>query len=104
MKRKTKVAIVATHPIQYHIPWYRLLATQETLCLKVYYALLPDHGQQGVGFGVPFQWDIPMLEGYEWTLMQNQVKSPALRGFFNSNVSGIELFGRKSGGRHASAN
>lgn len=85
--RPAKVAIIATHPIQYHIPWFQRLA--EHVKLTVYYALLPDAEQQGVGFGVPFKWDIPMLEGYEWQVMPNQRPSPSLRGFLASSTPAI---------------
>lgn len=82
-----KVAIIATHPIQYQVPWFQKLA--EHVELTVYYALLPDAQQQGVGFGVPFTWDIPMLEGYEWRVIPNKRTSPSLRGFFASSTPAI---------------
>ena len=85
--RPTKVAIIATHPIQYQVPWFQRLAEQVEL--TVYYALLPDAEQQGVGFGVPFKWDIPMLEGYEWRVVPNKRASPSLRGFFSSSIPAI---------------
>jgi len=84
-----KVGLIATHPIQYHIPWYRLLAATEGIDLTVYYALLPDERQQGVGFGVSFAWDIPTLEGYRWELLDNRSGSPGLRGFSSSSTPGI---------------
>jgi glycosyltransferase involved in cell wall biosynthesis len=84
-----RVAIVSTHPIQYHTPWFRGLARQPNLELKVYYALLPDQQQQGVGFGEAFAWDIPLLEGYDWELLPNRRKTPTLRGFFRSSTPAI---------------
>jgi len=84
-----RLAIIATHPIQYHLPWYRLLAAQEGIDLTVYYALLPDEQQQGIGFGLSFAWDIPMLEGYRWRLLENSVHAPSLGGFFASSTPGI---------------
>lgn len=86
---KKRVALVATHPIQYHIPWYRLLAVQKDVDLTVYYALVPDRNQQGVGFGVPFSWDIPMMEGYKWELLPNTVTLPSLSGFWGSSTPKI---------------
>ena len=85
--RPIKVAIIATHPIQYQIPWFQKLA--EHVELTVYYAFLPDAQQQGVGFGVPFQWDIPMLDGYAWRVVPNKRTSPSLRGFFASSTPAI---------------
>ena len=84
-----KVAVVSTHPIQYQTPWYQKLAAQEQIELTVYYALIPDNEQQGVGFDVPFAWDIPLLEGYAWELLPNKRKSPNLRGFFASSTPAI---------------
>ena len=46
-----KIAIFATHPIQYQVPWFQRLAAQPGVDLKVYYALIPDAQQQGIGFG-----------------------------------------------------
>ncbi len=82
-----KVAVVSTHPIQYHSPWFQKLAKQ--VDLKVYYAVLPDQQQQGVGFGEAFAWDIPLLEGYDWQLIPNARKSPSLQGFFRSSTPAI---------------
>jgi glycosyltransferase involved in cell wall biosynthesis len=84
-----RVAVVSTHPIQYHTPWFQKLAAQEQIELTVYYALMPDREHQGVGFDVPFAWDIPLLEGYGWELLPNKRKSPSLRGFFKSSTPAI---------------
>jgi glycosyltransferase involved in cell wall biosynthesis len=84
-----RVAVVSTHPIQYHTPWFQKLAVQEQIELTVYYALMPDREHQGVGFDVPFAWDIPLLEGYGWELLPNERKSPSLRGFFASSTPAI---------------
>lgn len=81
-----KVAIVATHPIQYQVPWFQALARIPGIDLKVYFALLPDRKQQGVGFNLPFEWDIPMLEGYAWEVLPNSAKRPGLEGFFASST------------------
>lgn len=92
-----KVSIIATHPIQYQIPWFIELAKQDQIDLTVYYALMPDQNEQGVGFGIPFTWDIPLLEGYRWKLLPNRNNSPSLRGFFKSSTPAIyeELAVRK---------
>ena len=84
-----KIAIFATHPIQYYVPWFRLLAQQPDIELKVYYAMLPDKFQQGVGFGVPFTWDVPLLEGYQWECLPNGIANPALGRFFGSSTPDV---------------
>src|SRR5262249_24509458 len=82
-----RVAVVSTHPIQYHTRWFQKLAGR--IDLKVYYALLPDEQQQAVGFGARFVWDIPLLDGYDWELLPNKRRSPSLRGFFGSSAPAI---------------
>src|ERR1041384_4905836 len=84
-----RVAVVSTHPIQYQTPWFQRLAGEPNIDLKVYYALLPDQQQQGVGFDKPFAWDIPLLDGYEWEVVPNKRTSPGLTGFFASSTPSI---------------
>lgn len=83
------LAVFATHPIQYHLPWYRALSDREEIDLVVYYALLPSAREQGIGFDVAFEWDLPMLEGYRWERLPNAAARPSLRGFFASRTPGV---------------
>ena len=78
---RPRVAFFATHPIQYQVPWFRALAARQDLALKVYFGQVPDAKQQGVGFGVDFQWDIPLLEGYQSEILDNVAQPPALATF-----------------------
>ncbi len=86
-----KIAIVATHPIQYHIPWYQELSRRTDLSICVYYGCIPDAQGQGGGFDMAFEWDIPLFEGYQWELLDNYRKKPGIDGFFASILRG---FGR----------
>jgi glycosyltransferase involved in cell wall biosynthesis len=81
-----RVAIVATHPIQYQVPWFRGLAAEDTIDLTVYYGTLPDRARQGQGFGVAFEWDVPLLEGYRWEQLPNLRRRPRLQGFLASST------------------
>jgi glycosyltransferase involved in cell wall biosynthesis len=83
---RIKVAIMATHPIQYQVPWFRRLATEEGIELIVYYSFLPDETLQGDGFGVPFQWDIPMLDGYRWEALSGRRVPSGPAGFFRGGA------------------
>lgn len=75
--KKTKLAIVSTHPIQYHSAWFRALASRSDLDLRVYYChRATPREQAGAGFGVEFEWDVPMLEGYPYTFLKNDASSP----------------------------
>ena len=86
---RRRIALFATHPIQYQVPWFQALARRPEVELKVYFALLPDADQQGIGFGVPFQWDVPLLEGYAWERLANARARPQLGGFFASSTPAI---------------
>jgi glycosyltransferase involved in cell wall biosynthesis len=80
-RKPVRVALFATHPIQYHVPWYQKLAARPELDLKVFFGFEPDAVQQGVGFGVGFHWDIPLREGYASEVMQNVARRPSLGVF-----------------------
>lgn len=81
-----KLAIAATHPVQYQVPWYRALSERDGVDLTVYFALLPSPEQQGTGFGRDFAWDVPLLDGYRWEALENTAPKPSLRGFLASRT------------------
>ena len=64
MSKPCKLCVVTTHPIQYMTPWFRSLTQDPTLELEVIYFRELDPVQQGVGFGQPFYWDVPLRQGY----------------------------------------
>jgi glycosyltransferase involved in cell wall biosynthesis len=64
--RPVRLLAIASHPIQYHAPWWRALAARPELDLTVLFIERPDAARQGQGFGVAFTWDVPVLEGYAW--------------------------------------
>jgi glycosyltransferase involved in cell wall biosynthesis len=84
-----RVALLATHPIQYQIPWFCRLAASPELDLKVFFGLVPDAAQQGVGFDISFSWDIPLLEGYAWSALKNVSNRPSLGSFTGCNTPEI---------------
>lgn len=78
-----RLAILSTHPIQYHSAWFRALAARPGLDLHVYYChKATPQEQAGAGFGVAFDWDVPLLEGYPHTFLKNVAYS-AGHGRFN---------------------
>ena len=83
---RPKVLLIATHPIQYHVPWFRELAGAPDIDFSVLFVDLPDAQQQGKGFGVAFKWDIPMLEGYRWQQVPERTGRGGLDGFFATRV------------------
>ena len=80
-----KVLIFATHPIQYQVPIYREL--NKKCDLKVIYLLeQTKKGHAAAGFGVEFEWDIPLLDGYKHLYLKNHSKEPS-----SSTYKGIVL-------------
>lgn len=76
-----RVAMVTTHPIQYQVPWLKMLAATPGIDLQVFFAMIPDQAEQGREFGVSFTWDIPLLEGYRYTVLENRSRRPSLTEF-----------------------
>jgi glycosyltransferase involved in cell wall biosynthesis len=82
-----RLAIVSTHPIQYNAPWFKLLAEHAVLQVKVFYTW--SQAAQGAkydpGFGKVIEWDIPLLEGYEYEFIENIAKDPGPHHFAGMN-------------------
>jgi glycosyltransferase involved in cell wall biosynthesis len=82
-----RVVAVASHPIQYQAPWFRALASAPAIDFSVLFVQQPDAQQQGRGFGVAFEWDIPLLEGYRWQVVP-EIRGPGgLNGFFAARIA-----------------
>ena len=65
MTTPIRLTAVLTHPIQYYAPWFRRIhETAPELALVVLHATQPTPQQQGVGFDHPFEWDVPLTDGY----------------------------------------
>ena len=82
---KKKIAIFTTHPIQYQVPLFRMLAKNPNVKLKVYYA-----SNQGVkfkkdaDFNRKFVWNINLISGYDYEFIGLNNKD--VNSFFlNSN-------------------
>jgi glycosyltransferase involved in cell wall biosynthesis len=84
--RAARLLIVASHPVQYHTPLYRALASDPDLTIDVLYLSIPDDHSQGVGFGRSFTWDLPLLDGYRW----HQARSGRGRGIIGG-YTGVRL-------------
>jgi glycosyltransferase involved in cell wall biosynthesis len=104
-----KLAILCTHPIQYFSPWFRFLAEgqegygisdigygkrpisniqysishpAEGFEFEVFYAHKQSaKGQAEAGFGVEFDWDVPLLEGYPHRFLKNVSQRPGTDWF-----------------------
>ncbi len=92
-----KVGILTTHPIQYQVPWFRALSREPEIDLTVFFCMLPDAEQQGDGFGVAFEWDIPLLGGYSHRVLENMSRSPSVTTFNGCDTPAISRIVRDEG-------
>lgn len=77
-----RLAVVLSHPTQYYSPWFRQLAEQTDLPLRVFY--LWEFGvtrQQDRQFGNTFKWDVDLLSGYEHEFVPNRSRDPGTHHF-----------------------
>ena len=76
-KNMKKLAIITTHPIQYNAPFFKLLTERGKVKPKVFYTWPQAiEGFEDKDFGKSIQWDIPLLEGYEWEGVENISGNP----------------------------
>ena len=91
----TRLALFATHPIQYHAPWFRALSDRPEIDLTVYYDRVPEPEEQGEGFETAFEWDTPILEGYKWRVQSEDIPRKkqfgSVRSVVRSVSSGVVL-------------
>lgn len=94
-----RLAVVATHPIQYLAPWYRHLGQQPDLDVTVLYG--SGHGLVAGGyepeFGRSVRWDVDLTSGYRWQLLRSHAPRPDVTTFFG-NLS-LDVFGMLSRSR-----
>lgn len=81
-----RVLVVASHPIQYQAPWFRALALVPEIDCSVLFIQQPDAREQGRGFGLAFEWDVPLLDGYRWQRAGENRRSGRLGGFFSVHL------------------
>jgi len=73
LKPRFRVLAVSTHPVQYAVPLYRLMAQHPQFDFHVAFCTL--HGAEpafDAEFGATVQWDIPLLDGYDWVHVPNR--------------------------------
>lgn len=72
-----RLAIVASHPVQYYAPWFRLLATRVPE-FRVFYLWGGGHDP---GFGREIRWDLDLLSGYDHEFVPNSAARPGTDHF-----------------------
>ena len=81
-----------THPVQYYSPWFRYIKDNcREIQLTVIYGTVPTADQQGVGFGVSFEWDTSPLDGYDYVQLRTPRSDDYLHSdrFFGLDVRGM---------------
>jgi glycosyltransferase involved in cell wall biosynthesis len=77
-----RLAVVLSHPIQYYSPWFRWMAANTALDLRVFY--LWDFGasvRRDPQFQAAFQWDVDLLSGYSSEFVPNASRDPGPHHF-----------------------
>lgn len=83
-----KIAILSSHPIQYHAVLFRELARVAEL--KVFFAHQPTPQEQArAGFHVEFNWDTDLTSGYSHSFLENVSASPGTDHFFGCDTPSI---------------
>ncbi len=69
--RRPKLAILVTHPIQYYAPVYRALTQRGVVDpIAIYLTDAGATAQMDPGFGRVVQWDVPLMDGYEYRVLK----------------------------------
>ena len=75
-----RLAVIASHPVQYYTPLFRELATR--VDLTVFYCHRDSPADQArAGFGEAFAWDVNLLSGYKAVFLDNVARNPGLGRF-----------------------
>ena len=86
-----------SHPIQYFTPLYTKISSSTSIDLEVLFC--SDEFVKGAidqEFGIKVKWDIPILEGYNYTFLKNQSLRPSIsNGFWGLLNLGIIKYLRK---------
>lgn len=94
--RRYRVLTIASHPVQYGAPIFRVMAQHPQLDFQVAYCSLrgaePGHDPE---FGTTVEWDIPLLDGYSWIHVPNQ--GTGAESFFGLRNPGLWKLIRSSG-------
>jgi glycosyltransferase involved in cell wall biosynthesis len=79
---KPNLIHLISHPIQYQTPLYERLAADADLDFQVLYCSKTGvETTKDAEFGVPIQWDIPLLNHYKYTFLTNYALRESLDSF-----------------------
>src|SRR6202171_443829 len=67
-----RILIICSHPVQYMSPLLRRMAQHPRIDLQVAYCSLRGaHSEYDHDFAMAVQWDVPLLDGYNWVEIPN---------------------------------
>lgn len=92
-KGPLRLAIVATHPIQYQCPVWRELAHRPDLDVRVYFGSdFSVRGYRDREFGVEVKWDVPLTTGYSHAFLDRSAASDHNETFFAISGTGLSRY------------
>jgi len=84
------LAVIETHPVQYHAPVYRALRARHGIPVTVIYGSdFSVVGARDVEFGVDVKWDTDLLSGYEWRFL-SRIRSGGATNAETVSTGGLE--------------
>ena len=90
MSAAPRLAVVTTHPVQYYAPLFRRIAERGDVDLHVFYGWRGAvEAALDVGFGASFAWDVPLLDGYAHTFVDNVSPDPGTHHFGGIDAPGL---------------
>ena len=84
-----KLAIITTHPIQYYAPIFKLLAQRLNVMVFYTWGKQVLEEKYDPGFKRNIEWDIPLLDGYNYCFTLNTSTNPGSHhknGIINPNL------------------
>lgn len=84
------VAYLVSHPIQYHVPFFRKLSHSDTIEFVVLFG--SDFGIRNrfdPGFNKEVDFGINLLDGYKYMFLSTSVKNPRVDRFFGLRIESI---------------
>ena len=93
-----RLAFLSTHAIQYQSRWFQSLANHPKIDLCVFYCHQATPAEQAAaGFGVEFDWDVSLLDGYPHRFLRNLAHKPSIHTFGGMDTPEIkEIINQKS--------
>ena len=83
-----RIAIVASHPVQYQAPFFQRLAERSDL--TVFFCQRHEPAlERAAGYADGFSWDVPLTDGYRHEWLLNVAPRPAVDRFSGCDTPNI---------------